>query len=292
MFRRAIVVVLAVVSVGLFTGYFREGTAGPLHGAQSGVGGVIAPLQSFASKAVQPVRDGWGWLTSLVDARNRAAILKRENDKLREQVIESRDNTAALADAERLAGIQRELPGGYKRVLGDVIAASTSSWYSKVRVDVGTADGVIVNSPVVAAGDGSTGPRMELVGVVTNASGHAADVSFITERGTAVGAFVLADRNPPGMLTAIEDGQMLLRNVSRDFRVRRGDVVMTSGFSNPGLPSIYPRGIPVGSVESVGSQESDSFQAIQVQPFSEVRNLSRLVVLAPVSAEALRRARG
>ena len=69
-------VVLAVVSVGLFTGYFREGTAGPLHGAQSGVGGVIAPLQSFASKAVQPVRDGWGWLTSLVDLSRHQMILK------------------------------------------------------------------------------------------------------------------------------------------------------------------------------------------------------------------------
>ena len=292
MVRRVVVVVLVVVSVGLFTGYFREDTAGPLHGAQADVGGVIAPLQSFASKAVQPVRDGWGWLTGLVDARDRAARYKRENDRLRAQVIEASDNTVRLAEAERLAGIRSELPGGYKRVLADVIGASTSSWYPKVRVDVGTADGVVVNAPVVAAGDGPDGPRPELVGVVTGASEHAADVSFITERGTAVGAYVLDDQSPPGMLTAIEDGQMLLRNVAREFRVRRGDVVLTSGFNDPGLPSIYPRGIPVGSVQSVGRQESDDFQSIQVEPFSEGRTLHRVVVLAPVSAEALRRARG
>ena len=283
---------LAIVSVGLFTGYFREGNSGRLHDVQSSTGGVTAPLQSFASKAVQPVRDGWGWLTSLVDARDRAAKLKRENDQLRAQVIEARDNAVALAEANREAGIKNELPDGYRRVLGDVIVVSTTAWYPRVRIDVGTADGVVVNSPVVAAGEGPDGPRTELVGLVTNASDHAADVSFITERGSAVGAYVLEDENPTGMLTAIEDGQMLLQNVAKRYRVRRGDLVLTSGSGTPGLPSIYPRGIPVGSVESVGTQEADDFKSIQVQPFSQVRTLHRVVVLAPVSDEALRRARG
>jgi rod shape-determining protein MreC len=130
------------------------------------------------------------------------------------------------------------------------------------------------------------------VGVVTSVRNNSADVSYITEQGTSVGAYVLEDENPPGLLSAIEDDQMLLRNVSRKYRVRRGDVVLTSGFNEPGLPSIYPRGIPIGSVESVGRQESDSDLSIQVQPFAEVQSLHRLVILAPVSDDALRRARG
>lgn len=283
---------LVTVSVGLFTGYFREGPGGSLHGVQATVGGVVAPLQSFASKAVQPVRDGWNWLGSLVDARDRAARLAKENARLQEQVLASRDNAIALADAQRLAGIVDDLPTGYKRVNADIIGVSTNVHYARARVDVGTADGVVDNSPVIVAGDG---PQAVLVGVISNAAAHSADVQFVTDRGTAVGAYVVDEGAPSGLLTAIEDGQLLLRNVPRAFRVRRGDIVKTSGFVDPDNStnaSLYPRGIAIGSVQSVGREEADTFQTIQVTPLVDVRPLARVVVLAPVSDAAKRRAAG
>ena len=58
------------------------------------------------------------------------------------------------------------------------------------------------------------------------------------------------------------------------------------------LPSIYPRGIPIGLVTSVGSQEVDVQQTVQVTPYVDPRKLSYLMVLTPQSPEAKRRAAG
>jgi cell shape-determining protein MreC len=58
------------------------------------------------------------------------------------------------------------------------------------------------------------------------------------------------------------------------------------------LPSVFPRGIPVGQVAGAGSRDVDTFQTIQVTPYVDVRALSSVAVLTPQSAAAQRRAEG
>lgn len=278
-----------VVCLILFTAYFREGGSGPAHGTQQIAGGVVAPLQSIGSRAVQPFRDGWDWVAGLFSANSENDRLREENAALRAQVLAATDQAAEVARLRALLRITDDVPGGYRPVVASIVGRSPTNWYSRARIDAGTNDGVMVNSPVVAA----AAPGSSLVGVITSATVGSSIVTFITDSSTRVGATVDGSGGALGVLRPSVGGQLMMDGVPREFRVRDGAVVRTAGFvADMRLPSVFPRGIPVGQVAGAGSQPVDTFQTIQVTPFVDVRALSSVAVLTPQSAAAMRRAEG
>jgi rod shape-determining protein MreC len=287
--RRTVLIALVVLSLGLFTAYFREGGSGALHSVQDAAGAVVAPVQSVAKGAVEPFQDAWGWLTGLVDARGERSRLEQENAALRERVLALSDQTDEIARLRAQARLFDDPVSGYKPVSAAIVGRSPTSWYSRARLSVGTDDGVVVNSPVVA------GRRRgaALVGVITAATAGSSTVSFITDGQTRVGAFVEGSGGGLGILEATTAGQLRLAGVPREFKVQDGAVVRTAGFkADMRLPSIYPRGIPVGQVVGAGARPVDVQQTIQVTPYVDVRTLTSVAVLAPVSVAARRRAAG
>ena len=291
--RRGVIAVLAVVCLIIFTGYFREGTGGPLHGVQNTSASVIAPVQEGATRAVQPFRDAWGWMTSLKDARDRAANLQTRVDDLEGLAADNAVRDQRITELESLLGVDHMLDtgkelGGYRRAVGLVLARSVTDWYRSARIDVGSSDGVLRNSPVVAG----TNTGAALVGYVTSVSPDSSSVAFITDGRTEVGATIPEAGNYPGVLQSTTPGQLQLTGVPRAAGIRQGQTVVTSGFQVKNLLSVYPPGIPVGAVTSFGSQEVDVQQTVQVTPFIDPRKLTYLVVLVPESTKAKERAAG
>jgi rod shape-determining protein MreC len=292
--RRGVIAALVIACLAIFTGYFRESSGGPLHGAQSTAAGIVAPVQEVATRAVRPFRDAWGWATSLKDARDRAAALAIENQDLQGRVAQNAVSAQRLAELESLQGVQALIDpatgaiGGYAPVTGLVQTRSITDWYRNARISVGSSRGVVRNSPVVAG----TGPGAALVGIVTAVSADTADVAFITDGRTEVGATIPEAGAPPGLVQSVAPGQLRLTGVPREAPVKVGQDVVTGGFMVKGLPSLYPRGIPIGRVSSRGSQEVDVEQTIQVTPYLDPRELSFLTVLTPQSREAKLRASG
>jgi rod shape-determining protein MreC len=287
-FRRGLVAVLALVAFGLFTAYFREGPGGVLHDTQDAVGGVVAPVQGVAVAAIEPFQDGWNWFSELRGARERAAALEVEVRELRLQAITDRVQAQEAADRAALEEAGVGLDNDYDRVMANIDGRSPSVWYQSARIDRGSADGIMRNSPVITAGDaGNT-----LIGIVTSVRPHSANVRFITDGTTGVGAYVPDAGQLGGLLVSPNPGQLRLTGVPREAAVDEGQVVMTAGFSNMTLPSPYPRNLAIGVISSVGSRDVDAEKAIQVDPLVDPRELHRLVVLAPTSDEAVRRARG
>ena len=178
-----------ILCLALFTAYFRESDDGALHGAQSTAASVIAPVQEVATRAVEPFRDAWGWASSLKDARDRAASLETEVDRLRGEVVFSDVQAQRLAELEKLLGVETLVDaskdlGGYEARTELVVTRSISPWWRSARVGIGSSDGVMRNSPVLAGSQQGAA----LVGIVTNVSSGSADVAFITDGRTEVGA--------------------------------------------------------------------------------------------------------
>lgn len=291
--RRLVIAALVIACLAIFTGYFRESSGGPLHGAQSASASVVAPVQEVATKAVKPFRDAWGWANSLKDARDRASALQTEVEGLRGLAADNAVRDQRVAELESLLKVEPLITassstGGYSLVTGLVQTRSITDWYRNARISVGSSDGVVRNAPVVAG----TGRGAALVGVVTAVSPNTADVAFITDGRTEVGATIPAAGNPPGLVQSTSPGQLRLTGVPRAAPVKLNQDVVTSGFMVKGLLSIYPPGLPIGRVSSVGSQEVDVQQTVQVTPYLDPRNLSYLTVLTPQSPEAKRRASG
>ena len=291
--RRAVIAALVITCLAIFTGYFRESTDGPLHGAQAATASVVAPVQEVATRAVRPFRDAWGWANGLKDARDRAAALETEVEGLRGLAADNAVRDQRLAELESLLGVEsvvdpRTGAGGYGLATGLVQTRSITDWYRNARISVGSSDGVVRNSPVVAG----TGRGAALVGVVTAVSPNTADVAFITDGRTEVGATIPAAGHPPGLVQSTSPGQLRLTGVPRSAPVKLNQDVVTSGFKVKNLLSIYPPGLPIGRVSSLGRQEVDVQQTVQVTPYLDPRNLSYLTVLTPQSAQAKRRASG
>ena len=64
-------------------------------------------------------------------------------------------------------------------------------------------------------------------------------------------------------------------------RLVQGDEVVTAGWRASGLSSLYPKGIPIGKVTSVGQTDTDLFQQVQVDPFVDFGALDAVLVLVP-----------
>jgi rod shape-determining protein MreC len=284
MTRRLIIGALVVVCVISFTVYGRESNSGPLHGLQNGAGTVVTPLQDGVSRAVEPVRNAWKWVTSLVNARDRAASLAKQVQLLQSELVQQQfSNDAKDSIAAVLANEWRT---GYTQVPGEIIGRSPSPWYQEARIDKGTDDGVVVNSPVIAAGD----VRAGLVGVVTQAGPISSVVSFLSDPQTSVGVTIAGTDGAIGLLQPTVPGAFEITGIPVSKPVANGDLVVTAGFAQLGLQSIYPRGIPIGLVTGVGHRAVDIEQTVQLTPFVSTDSLSYVVVLAPKSALAKQRA--
>ena len=48
-----------------------------------------------------------------------------------------------------------------------------------------------------------------------------------------------------------------------------------------GLSSLYPKGIPVGEVTSVGQTDTDLYQQVQVDPYVDFGALDAVIVAVP-----------
>ncbi len=291
--RRGVIAALVIACLVIFTGYFREASGGPLHGAQSAAASVVAPVQEGATRAVEPFRDAWGWLTSLRDARARASSLQAEVEELRGRQVFDAIREQRLIELESLLGVEQLVDaekglGGYRVEVALVNTRSITDWYRNARITKGSSDGIVRNSPVVAG----TGRGAALVGVVTSVTANSADIAFITDGRTEVGATVPEAGAYPGLVRSASPGQLSLSDIPREAPVKALQAVVTRGFSGGGLPSIYPPGIPIGQITSVGRQEVDVSFTVQVTPYVDARKLAYLAVLVPESDAARRRAAG
>jgi rod shape-determining protein MreC len=71
----------------------------------------------------------------------------------------------------------------------------------------------------------------------------------------------------------------VLSRVNKEEVVKEGDEVITSGWRADGLSSLYPRGIPIGEVTSVGRTSNDLYLQVQIRPYVDTSSLHSVIVL-------------
>jgi len=272
--RRAALAICLGASLLLLTLYFGESAGGGLHAVQRGAQEALAPVETGVSKAVKPFRDLAGWTGDVLSAKGENKDLKNEVSRLRRDLARSQTEQRDVAQLGSLEAIHRKetFPQGVNPVTARVIARSPTVWYSSIQVNKGSGDGLAVNQPAIT-GDG-------LVGKVTSVTSGTARVTLITDASSAVSAQVVPD-GASGIVKP-EVGQpddLLLEFIQKGRRVTKGATLVTSGFRSSKLESLFPRGIPVGKVTKVDSDEIDLYQRVHIQPFADLRRVDYVQVL-------------
>jgi rod shape-determining protein MreC len=272
--RRLVVGLLALASLALITGYFRESESGPLHDVQNVASTAMHPFEVGAERVARPFRDAYGWLSDLFNAREENERLKEQIERLTNQAIQ---NSAAASEVQRLRALLEyrrsdSFPADYDAVGATVLADPPSPYEQFIMISAGSRDGVRVNAPVVT--------NEGLVGKVTKVAPELSRVALLTDKESAVSAYDV-NTEAYGVIRHGAGGEdvLILDRVPKRERVEQEDLVVTSGRRFQLLPSIYPRDIPIGLVKSVGQTDIDVNQQIQVDPFVDFDSLNSVLVL-------------
>lgn len=268
--------VLVLASLVLITLSFRSDDNGPLSGAQSAGSTALRPVAVGFERVAQPFRDAYNWADSLLAARSDAEQLRIENRELLQRAIQSEFARQENDYLRRLLDYldSPRFPGDFDPIAAEVIGRPAGAFTQAIVVAAGSSNGVRVNDPVVTA-DG-------LVGLVTRVTPDTARVQLLTDEEAAVSAVDLRT-SAPGIVRHARGTRetLVLDRVRKQDRVKVGDEIVTAGWRASGLSSLYPKGIPIGKVTSVGQTDTDLFQQVQVDPFVDFGTLDAVLVLVP-----------
>jgi rod shape-determining protein MreC len=280
--RRAALAVFVALSIAILTAYFGESGGGFFHTLQRGAQEAFAPIETGASRALKPVRDLFGWAGDTFDAKDENKDLKREVERLRSALAEAQTAQRDAAQLKGLAGLTEDdgFPDGTEPVTARVIARSPTVWYSSIKVDKGSGDGVRVNQPVIAAAsDPDASESGGLVGKVTSVTGGTSEVTLITDASIAVGAQVMPSGATGIVRPAVGDPRDLLMEFVEGGRVTENTTVATSGFTIAQGESLFPRGIPIGRVSRVDLDEVEIYDRVHLEPYADLRTIDIVQVL-------------
>jgi len=272
--RRAALAVFVALSIAILTAYFGESGGGLFHTLQRGAQQAFAPVETGASRALKPPRDFVGWVGDTIDAKDQNKDLKKEAERLRTRLAEAETGLRDSKELDALAAMRREnyFPQSTAPVTARVIARSSTVWYSALKIDKGSSDGLRNDQPVIAAGG--------LIGKTTSVTSGTAEVRLITDGQSGVSAQVF----PEGVTGVVRPevgnpDDLLLEHVESGQRVTENTLVITSGFTSSRTESLFPRGIPIGRVSKVDLDELETYQRVHVKPFADLHSIDVVQVL-------------
>jgi rod shape-determining protein MreC len=220
----------------------------------------------------QPFRDAYDYFDGLANAKSENVKLRKEIEQLRSQEL---INTEKAQQYDQVAKILHYLEGPtfpkhYRAVTARVISASSSPFARSLVIVGGVSEGIKQGSPVVS-GDG-------LVGLVSSVFSDTALVTLLSDTQTRVSAVDL-QTNARGIVRPGPGGPLILDQVAKQLPVNAGDQIVTLGTTAPRYPSLYPYGIPIGTVTYAHATDTSSFLQVELQPYADLSSLQAVSVL-------------
>jgi rod shape-determining protein MreC len=273
--RRIVVAVLVLASLVLITVSFRSSA---LDGVQGTGASILRPFEVAANRIARPFRDAAGWTHGLIDAKSQNKKLRHEKAALQQQLL--LDEQAIQENVQLRA--QLAFKGApslaqFDRVNTEVLTNPQSSIDQTVTIAAGKHDGL-------GEGDVVVTPSGGLVGIVDKAYASISRVTLLTDEQSSVTATDLTSPTAVGEVHRGGGGSnvLVLDRVPKSKFVGVGDKVITAGTLGKGaLPSMFPRGILVGTVTSESDTDVNPFKTIQVQPAVDFTSLQSVIVLVP-----------
>lgn len=274
---------LVVVSLILLTAYFGESPQSPLHSVQRGIVQVFSPVQAGASKVLSPVRDVANWVSDTLRAKSNVDKLRKQNRQLIAELATLKTEQQQNAQLTAELGLSQTIGiRNYHPVGANVIGRDPTLWYQQVEVDAGSAEGVAQGDPVLADGG--------LVGDVTTVDSSVSIVTLITDAEYAAAAQVTDKAGDQGILAPSvgNPNQLLLQDLPGRAQISQGDQVVTAGFKAGSLTSLYPPGLPIGTVTSVNPNQLFNNNEVPVSPSADLRHFSSVQILTRPHAANVR----
>jgi rod shape-determining protein MreC len=228
---------------------------------------VLIPPQRLMASTIEGVKGVWTGYVALRGARDESRRLQDQVRSLETQLESSRQQLGEAARLREILELRPILP--FPTLAAQVIAREGVPWFRNITIDKGQKDGVMLNAPVLGVGG--------VLGRVVSVGPTAAKVQLLLDRDCGVGVRIERTRTTAvvsGQVSFADSGtsELLMKYVPVLADVVVGDVVVTSG-----LDQIYPKGLVVGRVRSVG-KGSGLFKEVAVQPSANFEKIEDVMV--------------
>ena len=228
---------------------------------------VLAFSRPFSKSAVligRRVASAFSVLTEI-------GILRSENQRLEEELVKSKVDSAKLSELEaKNLNLEKQLEyknthPELKLILANVIGLDPTNFYDTIVVDKGQNDGVVVGMAVTLLGS--------LVGKIDQVSSGTSRVVLISSKDSII-QVMLQNSRTTGILRGGIFG-MTLGSIPLDTPIAEEENVITSG-----LGGKLPKGIFVGNAGKEISAKSDIFKTIEIKSPINFSKLETLFIVA------------
>ena len=204
--------------------------------------------------------------------------VKQENDALKKQLNELRVTLQEQrALAQRSARLQQLLDlrtsVRLATLAAEVIGGDASPGLHTITINKGREDGLRGDMAVISA-QGVVGRVLDPV------APHAARVQLLVSRNAGAGVMIERSRAGGVIVGGGQNPPLELEYVSSLADVKVGDLVVTAG-----TDGIYPKGFPVGRVETV-ERGAGLYRHIGVRPVVDFSNVEEVLVVLSSPADA------
>ncbi|MDX9858372.1 MAG: rod shape-determining protein MreC [candidate division Zixibacteria bacterium] len=201
----------------------------------------------------------------------RLSTVDRENERLRQALVDASVRLSRLEEAERenlrlRAVLGFEPPTGYSLLPAQVLSVSGGRVPTSAIINRGYRDSVYVNQPVIN--------QEGLIGRINSVSPDFATVQLLTDPVNRV-AVRVADSRAMGIAKFSPRG-MVLDNFPIQGDIGPGRPILSSG-----LGGIYPAGLLVGYVTEVERPAEAAFCDVTIEPAANFNSLEELFLLRP-----------
>ncbi|WP_300262732.1 rod shape-determining protein MreC [Clostridium sp.] len=264
------VIVLSVAFLGIIIFTVKSDSKNPISG---GVGTVLNPVQKVVYTISDKVHDVFDFFYNFSDIKNENNDLKKKNLELENKLVEYNELKRQNDVLRGIVDFSKE-NNQYKYIGTNIIGKSGSSFVEGYTIDKGSSEG-IKKDYVVISPEG-------LVGVVTEVHSKWSKIQTLLNENVAVAATIEGDSNSgDGIVKGYRNGsdmQAEITNLPMNSTIKEGETVVTSG-----LGGYYPKGIRIGEVTSVQSDDVKVMKTAILKTYVDFNNLQELFVVVPPS---------
>jgi rod shape-determining protein MreC len=234
---------------------------------RTGILEILAPAEKLVDRAIYSVGYIWHNYFALIGVHNENERLRAEVGQLKMQI--ARQNEQIL-EAARLRGLLTMSESSLgKTVVARVIGSDPVRANQTVTIDKGRTHGVQPDSAVITP-EG-------IVGRVIHASSHYAIVQLIIDSQSGVGVMLRSTRRQ-GVLRG-NGAAIDLEYIDDDNDLKENEEFITSGQDR-----IYPKGLPVGVITSVGPRRG-LFKTVEIRPSADLGRLEEVICVIELAPD-------
>ena len=217
----------------------------------------IGGFRTFVFGTFGWVQEAFSWIPNPKATQSENKALRELNLQLSNEVTKMRDAVVENKALRKLLELKEKSNRDFIAV--SVVGKTKIQLRNYLIINKGGDNGIKVGMPLrTDAG---------LVGVVIGTSNNYSLVESIINREIKISAKCL--RSDYKGIVVWEGGQnMLMRDILQTYDVKKGDIIVTSEFSNK-----YPEGIPIGKVTKTEEAEGHLLLKVVVKPYVNFETL-------------------